>query len=58
MIIEKEEIDFLQEVHAMELQNETYRKTIQSVLELLDSKNDTRAEIRSICLEVLNNKES
>jgi hypothetical protein len=57
MIIEKEEIDFLQEVHAMELQNETYRKTIQSVLELLDSKNDTRAEIRSICLEVLNNKE-
>lgn len=57
MIIKREEIDFLQEVHAMELQNETYRKTIQSVLELLDSKNDTRAEIRSICLEVLNNKE-
>ncbi len=55
MIIEKEEIDFLQEVHAMELQNETYKKTIESILELLDSKNDTREDIRSICLTSLNN---
>lgn len=53
MIIEKQELDFLQEVHAMELQNETYKKTIESILELLDSKNDTRAEIRSICNSVL-----
>lgn len=55
MIIKKQELDFLQEVHAMELQNETYKKTIESILELLDSKNDTRAEIRSICLTTLNN---
>jgi hypothetical protein len=57
MIIKREELDFLQEVHVMELQNETYKKTIESILELLDSKNDTREDIRSICLEVLNNKE-
>jgi hypothetical protein len=53
MIIEKEELDFLQEVYAMELQSEEYKKTIESILELLDSKNDTREDIRSICLTSL-----
>ena len=51
MIIEKEELDFLQEVHAMELQNEKYTDAIHHILELLDSKNDTREDIRSICLK-------
>lgn len=53
MIISKEEIDFLQEVYNIQSQNEIYKNTFQSILNLLDSNEDTRPEIRFICNSVL-----
>ncbi len=49
MKIELDEFEFLKGIYDIEKQNKEYQKTFQSILDMLDSQNDMRAEIRSVC---------
>lgn len=49
MKIELDEFEFLKGIYDIEKQNKEYQKTFQSILDMLDSQNDMRAEISSVC---------